>query len=159
VAAALADSAVDLVSQGDAWNILIWLSRQVNRIKNLFSRRIVYFNLFIYWNHNLIAQRLYMIRFDWMTNQIWWFFDERNHIIFTYLGVLSLADRYIALYSPNYPVGRSRLEAISVLACASIMIMASIEVTQYSVVDLIKGFSGSKPLLNVDKYMYIILGK
>lgn len=42
-------------------------------------------------------------------------------------GILSLANRYIATHSPDYPVGRSRLEALSVLACAVIMSVASIE--------------------------------
>lgn len=42
-------------------------------------------------------------------------------------GVLSLADTYIAKHSPDYPVGRSRLEALSVMACAFIMSMASVE--------------------------------
>jgi len=42
-------------------------------------------------------------------------------------AVLSLADRFISHHSPEYPVGRSRLEALSVIACAFIMSMASIE--------------------------------
>ncbi len=42
-------------------------------------------------------------------------------------AVLSLADQYIARHSPEYPVGRSRLEALSVIACAFIMSMASVE--------------------------------
>lgn len=73
-------------------------------------------------------------------------------------AVLSLADRYIGRHSPDYPVGRSRLEALSVLACASIMIMASIEVIQFSIVDIISGINGTVPDLLVDKYLYIILG-
>lgn len=42
-------------------------------------------------------------------------------------AILAMADRYIAKRSPEYPVGRSRLEALSVIACAFIMSMASIE--------------------------------
>lgn len=42
-------------------------------------------------------------------------------------GVLSLADSYISKHSPDYPVGRSRLEALSVIACAFIMSMAAVE--------------------------------
>jgi hypothetical protein len=38
-----------------------------------------------------------------------------------------MANRYISKHSPDYPVGRSRLEALSVMACAFIMSMASIE--------------------------------
>ena len=52
-------------------------------------------------------------------------------------AVLSLAERYIGRHSPDYPVGRSRLEALSVLGCASIMIMASIEVIQFSIVGIV----------------------
>lgn len=42
-------------------------------------------------------------------------------------AILSLAQRYIVKHSPSYPVGRSRLEALSVIGCAFIMCMASIE--------------------------------
>jgi len=73
-------------------------------------------------------------------------------------AVLSLADRYIGRHSPDYPVGRSRLEALSVLACASIMIMASIEVIQFSIADIIEGVNGTLPDLQVDIYFYVILG-
>lgn len=44
-------------------------------------------------------------------------------------AILSLAERYMGKHNPDYPVGRSRLEALSVLAAASIMSMASIEVS------------------------------
>lgn len=42
-------------------------------------------------------------------------------------GVLSLAENYMSKFSPKYPVGRSRLEALSVIACAFIMSTASLE--------------------------------
>ncbi len=42
-------------------------------------------------------------------------------------AILSVANHYIAKHSPKYPVGRSRLEALSVIGCAFIMSMASIE--------------------------------
>lgn len=41
--------------------------------------------------------------------------------------ILSMADRYMSKHSEKYPVGRSRLETLSVLACAFIMMVASIE--------------------------------
>jgi hypothetical protein len=41
--------------------------------------------------------------------------------------ILSLAERYMSKHSEKYPVGRSRLEALSVIACSFIMTMASIE--------------------------------
>lgn len=73
-------------------------------------------------------------------------------------AVLALANRYMNKHHPNYPVGRSRLEALSVIACAFIMCMASIEVIQFSIVDLINGFEGNLPELNIDTETYIILG-
>ena len=41
--------------------------------------------------------------------------------------VLTYAEKYITQHSPDYPVGRSRLEALSVIACSFIMSMASVE--------------------------------
>jgi divalent metal cation (Fe/Co/Zn/Cd) transporter len=41
--------------------------------------------------------------------------------------ILSQAERYMAKHSKDYPVGRSRLEGLSVIACAFIMTVASIE--------------------------------
>jgi divalent metal cation (Fe/Co/Zn/Cd) transporter len=73
-------------------------------------------------------------------------------------GILSLAELYMSRHNPDYPIGRSRLEAISVLACAFIMCMASVEVIQFSIVDLYNGFSGQIPKLEVGLEMYCILG-
>lgn len=58
------------------------------------------------------------------------------------IGVLSLTESYINKHSPDYPVGRSRLEALSVFACAFIMTMASVEVIQFSVIDIVAGVEG-----------------
>jgi cation diffusion facilitator family transporter len=72
-------------------------------------------------------------------------------------AVLAYAEKYISEHSPDYPVGRSRLEALSVIACAFIMSMASVEVIQFSIVDLNDGFNGHKPHLTVDVALYSIL--
>ena len=72
-------------------------------------------------------------------------------------AVLSLASRYIKRHDPDYPVGKSRLEALSVLASAGIMTMASIEVIQFACLDLMNGFEGRIPRLDVDGGMYAIL--
>lgn len=72
-------------------------------------------------------------------------------------AVLYYAEKYISEHSPDYPVGRSRLEALSVIACAFIMSMASVEVVQFSIEDLNDGFTGHKPHLVVDVAMYSIL--
>lgn len=60
-------------------------------------------------------------------------------------AILSLAERYMGKHNPDYPVGRSRLEALSVLAAASIMSMASVEVIQYSAIDIANGVQGDPP--------------
>ena len=36
----------------------------------------------------------------------------------------------MSTHNPDYPVGRSRLEALGVICCAAIMSMASVEVIQ-----------------------------
>eukprot|EP01032_Pedospumella_encystans_P020357 gene20357-23123_t len=72
-------------------------------------------------------------------------------------GILALSDRYIARHSPNYPVGRSRLEALSVIACAFVMSMASVEVMQYSAVDLYNGMNGDLPKLDLTTALYVIM--
>jgi divalent metal cation (Fe/Co/Zn/Cd) transporter len=69
-----------------------------------------------------------------------------------------LLGSYISTHDPDYPVGRSRLEAISVLATASIMSLASVEVIQYAATDLYYGVLGDIPHLHVSITMYIILG-
>jgi len=73
-------------------------------------------------------------------------------------AILSMANRYISKHSPDYPVGRSRLEALSVMACAFIMSMASIEVIQYASIDLQSGIQGHKPQLYADNSLYAIMG-
>ena len=72
-------------------------------------------------------------------------------------AVLSIATRYIRLHDPDYPVGRSRLEALSVLASAGIMTMASVEVIQFACIDLINGLEGRLPILDIAAEMYIVL--
>ena len=52
-------------------------------------------------------------------------------------AVLSITNTYMKKHSPNYPVGRSRLEALSVLGCACIMSMASVEVIQCKFINII----------------------
>jgi cation diffusion facilitator family transporter len=73
-------------------------------------------------------------------------------------GVLASAQRHIKLHDERYPVGRARLEAFAVLACGTIMIMASVEVIQFSIMDLWRGTHGDLPRLHVDAAMFTILG-
>lgn len=72
--------------------------------------------------------------------------------------VLNLAEKYMQEHSPNYPIGRSRLEALSVLASACIMTVVSVEVIQFSIQDLVDGFAGHPPKLSIDAVIYVILG-
>jgi hypothetical protein len=44
--------------------------------------------------------------------------------------ILGEAEVRLQIHEPSYPVGRTRLEALGVLGCAAVMIMASIEVVQ-----------------------------
>ena len=72
-------------------------------------------------------------------------------------AVLSLAERYTHKYSADYPVGRSRLEALSVLTCAFIMTFASIEVIQFSIIDINNGINGNIPQLDMSYLSYSIM--
>jgi len=70
-------------------------------------------------------------------------------------AILSIAERYMTRYDSDYPVGRARLEALSVLACAFIMSLASIEVIQYSITDLYMGLArGELPELEANANVY-----
>lgn len=55
--------------------------------------------------------------------------------------VLSVAERKVAQFHPAFPVGRGKLEALAVIACACIMSIASLEVAQFSAMDLYAGFA------------------
>lgn len=57
--------------------------------------------------------------------------------------VITLVAHTMQRHSPHYPVGRSRLEALGVIACACIMSIASLEVVQFSGWDLIQGLQGA----------------
>lgn len=73
--------------------------------------------------------------------------------------VISVADYQIQQHSPYFPVGRSRLEALAVIGCACIMSIASLEVVQFSALDLYNGFvKGQLPDLDLSVMMYCILG-
>lgn len=73
--------------------------------------------------------------------------------------VISLAEHYMAKASPLYPVGRARLEALGVIGCACIMSMASLEVLQFSALDLYDGFVKHKhPELDLGLLIYVVFG-
>lgn len=55
--------------------------------------------------------------------------------------VLSVAEHSMKRYNPRFPIGRGKLEALAVICCASIMSVASLEVVQFSAVDLYNGWA------------------
>jgi len=59
-------------------------------------------------------------------------------------AIISAAEYYKNKMSPNYPVGRARVEDMSVLACAAVMILISIEVVQDSGTKIDEGLSGKR---------------
>ena len=54
--------------------------------------------------------------------------------------VIAIAEKYMRSADPSYPVGRTRLETVGVVACAVIMTIATIEVIQAAGMDLADGF-------------------
>ena len=59
---------------------------------------------------------------------------------FTLQVVIAIAEKYMRSADPSYPVGRTRLETVGVVACAVIMTIATIEVIQAAAMDLANGF-------------------
>ena len=60
--------------------------------------------------------------------------------------VIAVAEKYMRSADPRFPVGRTRLETVGVVACAIIMTIATIEVIQSAAQDLYAGFvHGAEP--------------
>jgi len=72
--------------------------------------------------------------------------------------ILAVGDYYANKPSPKYPIGRSRIEALSVLACAAVMIVASVEVVQEGAVEIYDGATGILPVIPPGIIVYVILG-
>ncbi|CAM9139076.1 unnamed protein product [Phaeothamnion confervicola] len=85
-------------------------------------------------------------------------FPSKNIVDLASQFLLSLASRKMARQDARYPIGRTRLEALSVLGCACLMTLAAVEVIQFSAIDLINGFNGDIPELSVGPVMYGVLG-
>lgn len=72
--------------------------------------------------------------------------------------VLSVAEHSMKRYNPRFPIGRGKLEALAVICCASIMSVASLEVVQFSALDLYNGWAkGEVPALELGPSMFAIL--
>lgn len=72
--------------------------------------------------------------------------------------VLAGGDSTAHTPSLDFPVGRTRIECLSVMACAAIMIVASVEVVQFSFADLYNGIKGNIPEISRGFVVYIIMG-
>ena len=64
--------------------------------------------------------------------------------------VIAIAEKYMRSADPRYPVGRTRLETVGVVACAVIMTIATIEVIQSAAMDLFNGFVKGAPCRSAD---------
>ncbi|MEW5319854.1 MAG: hypothetical protein WDW38_010975 [Sanguina aurantia] len=75
-------------------------------------------------------------------------------------AVIFLAEHLSKKADPRFPVGRARLEALGVLACACIMSISAYEVIQLAGLDLynVWGQGGDIPVLNIDAVLYVVLG-
>mmetsp|Transcript_23683 Transcript_23683/g.42094 ORF Transcript_23683/g.42094 Transcript_23683/m.42094 type:complete len:475 (-) Transcript_23683:80-1504(-) len=74
-------------------------------------------------------------------------------------GVLGLASWQMRKEDPDFPIGKTRLETLGVIACAIIMGLASFEVLASAATQLWKGFAQHQyPTLEFGALMYIILG-
>lgn len=74
-------------------------------------------------------------------------------------AVLALADWQVGKVDPQYPVGKTRLQTVAVIACAVIMSFATLTVIQESGKSLYAGLAtGIPPELDMTMMLYIILG-
>ena len=74
-------------------------------------------------------------------------------------AVLALASFSMRKEDANFPIGKTRLETIGVIACAIIMGLASYEVLQSATMQLYNGFAKHVfPELDFGLLMYVVLG-
>lgn len=64
---------------------------------------------------------------------------------------------HFALSYHSFVIGRSGLEALSVLVCACIMTFISIEIIQFSMVDILNGINGDLSPLKLDLLLYVMI--
>jgi cation diffusion facilitator family transporter len=57
----------------------------------------------------------------------------------------------------KYPIGRSKLEALAVLGCSGIMFVTSVEVIRFAIEDLVAGFTGNVPKLDVGLILWVTM--
>ncbi|KAG2455097.1 hypothetical protein HYH02_000917 [Chlamydomonas schloesseri] len=72
--------------------------------------------------------------------------------------VLAVAEYQAATYDRRFPIGRTRMAELSVLACAAIMFVSTSLVIRESVGALWDGFHGEIPPLDVGSTLFAVLG-
>lgn len=72
-------------------------------------------------------------------------------------AVLGGASWMVNQHHPHYPIGRNRLRTVSVLACAVIMIICSVEIIRIAVESIQEGMGGHIPALDMSPLIYGIL--
>jgi cation diffusion facilitator family transporter len=72
-------------------------------------------------------------------------------------GFLFAAQKLSKTQSPDYPVGRSRLDAIAVMACANIMITAGVQVIYVSSETLTESKPDEEDGININLLVYVLI--
>ncbi|KAG2440331.1 hypothetical protein HXX76_004436 [Chlamydomonas incerta] len=72
--------------------------------------------------------------------------------------VLAVAEYQAATYDQRFPIGRTRMAELSVLACAAIMFVSTSLVIREAADGLWDGFHGAKPPLDADAVLFAVLG-
>ncbi|KAG2455092.1 hypothetical protein HYH02_000912 [Chlamydomonas schloesseri] len=72
--------------------------------------------------------------------------------------VLAVAEYQAATYDRRFPIGRTRMAELSVLACAAIMFVSTSLVIREAADGLWDGFHGEKPPLDADVVLFVVLG-
>ncbi|KAG2497946.1 hypothetical protein HYH03_004208 [Edaphochlamys debaryana] len=73
-------------------------------------------------------------------------------------AVLATAEYQVARFDQRFPIGRTRLSELSVMACACIMFVSTSMVLREAVEALWNGFHGNPPDLQVDAVLFGVLG-
>ncbi|KXZ56512.1 hypothetical protein GPECTOR_1g459 [Gonium pectorale] len=73
-------------------------------------------------------------------------------------AVLAVAEYQARTWDQRFPIGRTRMAELSVLACAAIMFVSSALVVRESAGALWDGFHGRVPDLYVDVALFVVLG-
>ncbi|KAG2497945.1 hypothetical protein HYH03_004207 [Edaphochlamys debaryana] len=73
-------------------------------------------------------------------------------------AVLATAEYQMRRFDQRFPIGRTRLSELSVMACACIMFISCVLVLREAAQALWDGFHGEIPKLQVDAYLFGVLG-